>query len=211
MKALSVTQVDPRLHMQVQAMALSADVWGIVREKMAPTDWAKASGFSRESHATQWRFVVAELFSRRAIHRHLCLGQLQLNEWRACHSLCLNLWRLGKSISLYTSQSGRLNMASRKLPLLRCLHLVGRNQVTLTESSIEGMFVRLLTRHALVLTLQVHAIRMPLESLPNLQHLVLKLGAIPTWHGDRRTHESVFSLLSMLKENVVLAFRLSKT
>ena len=197
MKASEYLKLTLTLH--AQAMDVPADIWGIVREKTPPTDWVKACGFSRESFAMQWKFLVAELCTKRAIHRRIRLGQLQLNEWHTCHFLYLNLWRLGDIVRLSTSQSKKVASASRKLPLLHYMHLVGRSQVTVTESSIEGMLVRLLARHTLVLTLQVHAMKMPWEPLPNLQHLVLKLDAIPLWIGERQTHGSVFSDISMLK------------
>ena len=119
-------------------------------EDMNPTEWAIACGFSRESFAMRLKILVAELCSKHASHRHICMGQLQLDQWPACHSLNLNLWQLGENVRLDPAQIQRLDSASKALPLLQCLHLVGRGQVPLRDSTIEGLLVRLLARHVSV-------------------------------------------------------------
>ena len=166
---------------------------------MYPKEWAKACGYSRESFAMRWKILVAELSSECAGHKHICMGQLQLNRWHDCHSLHLNLWRLSKAAGLSALQVEEVSSASKTLPLLRCLHLIGRDQVTFTESSIEGILLRLVARHASVLTLQVKTVDMPLDFLPKLQHLALDLDANPTTQGIMQTHESLFSAIGMLK------------
>ena len=185
--------------MHAQVTDLPPDVWSIVREDMNPTEWAIACGFSRESFAMRLKILVAELCSKHASHRHICMGQLQLDQWPACHSLNLNLWQLGENVRLDPAQIQRLDSASKALPLLQCLHLVGRGQVPLRDSTIEGLLVRLLARHVSVLTLQVKTVDMPLDLLPNLQHLVLDLDTIPARQDYTQTHGSLFSAISMLK------------
>lgn len=176
-------------------MDLPPDVWGTIRLRMTSKEWAKACRTNRASFAMRWRAGLAKLRSKRAGHRHLCMGQLQLHRWRACHSLHLSMWQLGKDVRLNAAQLKKLHTASEALPLLQCLHLVGRDVVTLTESSIEGILIRLLARHAPVLRLVCKTITMPLGFLPNVQHLLLDLDAIAT----RQTHGSFFTAISSLK------------
>ena len=127
------------------------------------------------------------------------MRQLQLDRWLACHSLCLNLRRLAKDVNFDATQIEALNSASEALPFLHCLHLIGRAQVTLTESSIESTLLRLLARHASVLTLQVKTVNMPLGFLPNLQHLMLNLDAAPSTQRITQNHGLLFPAISTLK------------
>ena len=169
---------------------------------MDPSEWAMACGFSRATFAMRWRFLAAEVRSKRMFGlgpRRVCMRQMQLDRWLACHSLCLNLRRLAKDVNFDATQIEALNSASEALPLLHCLHLIGRAQVTLTESSIESTLLRLLARHALVLTLQVKTVNMPLGFLPNLQHLVLNLDAAPSTQGNTQNHGLLFPAISTLK------------
>ena len=108
---------------------------------------------------------MAELRNKRASHRRVCMRQLQLKKWLVCYSLYLNLWQLENAVKPYAAQIEKLKKASEALPLLRCRHLIGKDQVTLMDSSFEGVLVRLLARHAMVLTLQVKTIKMPLDFL----------------------------------------------
>lgn len=96
------------------------------------------------------------------------IRQLHLDRWGASHSIYFDLWQLHEAAGVTSAQLEQMRVASRALPLLHCLHVVGRPNVPLTESSVEGVLVSLLARHAAVLTLQVKSISMPL-SLPNLQ------------------------------------------
>ena len=169
---------------------------------MNPKEWAKACGFSRATFAMRWLFLAAEVRSQRMFGlgpRRVCMRQLQLDKWPACHSLCLSLWRLGKDVRLNAANTEMLKSASKALPLLQCLHLVGRDQVTLTESSIEATLLRLLARHASVLTLQVKTVNMLLGFLPNLKHLVLILDASPSAQGNMQDHGLLFPAINTLK------------
>ena len=146
----------------------------------------------------RWMIVVAELCSESTSQRSICTSRLQLDRWHACHFLHLNLRPLGKTATIDASQVEELRSASGSLPLLRCMQLVGRDYVSLTESSIEGTFLRLVARHASVMSLHVKTVDMPLDFLPKLQHLLLDLDTYPTREGTTQFHESLFSAISML-------------
>ena len=106
----------------------------------------------------------------------LDLSQLQLDKWSASHSLWLNLWQLHEAAKVSQAQIKQMEAAASKLPILQCLHIIGRPKVPFTQSSVEGVLLSLLARHAAVLTLQVMRVQMPLD-LPALQHLVLSFNA----------------------------------
>ena len=91
-------------------------------------------------------------------------------------------------------------MAASKLPFLKCVHIIGRPEVPLTESSIEGELLNLLAKHALVLTLQVKKIQMPLD-FPTLQHLVVDIDSAGNYRHWKEGHIDVtlFKAISMLK------------
>ena len=179
-------------------MDLSVDLWRTVREQLTRKEWGKACGTSRASWSLRWPLLAAQVHYAPGKDGHDLLRQLQLGRWPAFQSLRLDLWHLHEKVKLTLDQNKELELASSGLPLLHCLHVLGRDQMPLTQSSIEGVLVRLLARHASVLTLQVKTVAMPLD-LPTLQHLVLDLDADPTCQGHRQTHPALFSALSMLK------------
>ena len=93
--------------------------------------------------------------------------QLQVDRWPAGHSLFLNLVQLPEGDQATANELNKIRLASDNLPLLHCLHIIGRARVFPTEGTIEGVLMDVLARHVPVLTLQVRALKMPL-TLPNL-------------------------------------------
>ena len=152
------------------------DVWGIVRGLMSIREWAKACGASPASYTLRRSLVAAEvrydlgkctqllvrllrLGRWPSFHsRRINLTQLQLERWPTCHSLWLNLWQLHEAGDVNPAQVEQIRQAASTLPLLQCLHIIGRPEVSLTQSSIEGVLTSLLAKHAAVLTLQVKII-----------------------------------------------------
>ena len=120
------------------------------------------------TYALRRLLVAAEVQGELGNNEDL-MRQLQVSRWPACHSLCLNLRQLDEGVEVTQAQKEQVSMASSALPLLRCVHVIGRDEMPLIMSSIEGMLVGLLARHASVITLQVKSIAMQLD-LPNLQH-----------------------------------------
>ena len=129
-------------------------------------------------------------------HNRDLLGQLQLDRWPAGHSLFLNLQSLRVAVQVTPAQADRIHLAANNLPLLRCLHIIGRDTVPLTRSSVESVLVDCLARNALVLTIQTRTVKMPL-TFPNLQHLML--GLTRPLYGSCSSHEEVFPALRTLK------------
>ena len=64
------------------------------------------------------------------------------------------------------------------MPLLQCLHVIGRDQAPDTESNALGMLRSILVRNAPVLTLHIGVLEPPLV-LPALRHMMLDIGT--TW------------------------------
>ncbi len=130
----------------------------------------------------------------------LDLSQLQLNKWSTSHSLWINTWQLHEAAKVSPAQFEQLKAVASKLPVLQCLHIIGRPEMPLTKGSIEEVLVSLLAKHALVLTLQVKRVQMPLE-FPALQHLVVDIDSAknyrPWWEED--IEHSLFEAISMLK------------
>lgn len=186
------------LFAHAQAMDLSVDLWRIIKGHLTRKEWGKARGTSLASYSLQWPLLAAEVHNTPGDDRHDLMRQLQLDRWPAFQSLRLDLWHLCQALKLTPDQVEELDLASTALPLLQCLHIIGRDQAPLTHSSAEGVLVRLLARHASLLTLQVKTVTMPLD-LPTLQHLVLDLDADPTGQGHRQTHKARFSAISVLK------------
>ena len=205
---------------QLQAMDLSADVWGLVRGRMSLREWAKACGTSPASYTLRRSLVAAEVrndpgkYGRLLVRLlqlnkgpnvytwRLNLRQLQLKRWSTCHSLWLNLWQLHKAAEVTPAQVKHIQQAASTLPMLQCLHIIGRPEVPLTQSSVEGVLLSLLVRHAAVLTLRVMRVLMPLD-FPTLQHLVLDVdsGAIYLSRGKGcvEVESKLFPAISMLK------------
>ncbi len=193
----------PRLLALVQVMDLPADVWGKLSQFMDVTDWAMACGASRASYAARRQALAAEVRSKSWKSGRVNIRQLQPKKWSACHSMFLSLWRLHQTGKLTPAEIADIDRAARTLPLLRCLHIIGRSQVPLNQSSLEGVLLSVLARHALVLTLQVKTVTMPLD-LPNLQHLVLDIGA-RSHKGPRQEEDGeAFQCISMLKGIITL-------
>ncbi len=123
------------------------------------------------------------------------MAQLRLKRWPFCHSLCLNLCRWhGK---LTPAEMAEIEQAAGTLPELQYLHIIGRPQVPLKKTGVEGVLVSILAKLAPVLTLDVKTIQMPLD-LPNLQHLVLNFGAT-FFKGDREDSWGPSLSISVLK------------
>ncbi len=156
-------------------MDLTSELWAMVRQGMTAREWAKACVTSRASYAMRRRLFAAEVISEPGDDGRLLTRQLHFGAWPACDSLCLNLWRLHEAVGNDPGLLELFTKDSSALLLLECLHIIGRQHMPLTKSSIEGVLVNLLGRHATVLTLQIKTIAAPLE-LPALQHLLLALG-----------------------------------
>ena len=179
-------------------MDLPAAVWGEIGRLMSVKDWAEACGTSRASFAARRQVLAAEVRSTNVKGGRVNLKQLQLERWPLCHSVFLNLWRLHETGELTPAEIAEIDQAARRLPLLQCVHIIGRPQVPLTESSAEGVLLSTLARHASLLTLQVKTVTMPLD-LPNLQHLVLDLGARSHKGPGQEDDGEAFQCISMLK------------
>ena len=165
----------------MQTMDLTTDIWTIVRDCMSIPEWAKAYKINRATHALKpWVAVEVRMGEGLPFGEQDLVEQLQLDSWPNRHSLFLNLQQLRKAVQLTPAQTKDIQSASNKLPRLRCLHLIGRDNMPLTESSIEGVLVSALTEQISVLSLQVGMIEMPLAA-PNLQHLVVALKCNKTW------------------------------
>ena len=155
---------------------LPVSVWGKIGEDLDIKEWAKACGINQAAYAARRPLVAAEVRSGLWDGKRVCMPQLQLEKWPGCHSLFLNLQWLHETGELTPEQSAEIENAAKDIATLRCLHIIGRSQVPLMDSNVEGVLMRLLAKHALVLTLQVRTLTMPLD-FPSLQHLVLDLGA----------------------------------
>lgn len=121
------------------------------------------------------------------VSKHMTVEE---DKWTSCHSLFLDFREMHKAVTV-TAAAARIKQLSLdgSLSSLRCLHIIGRDRVPLTKGSLEGVFVGLLAKHALVLTLHVKIVSMPLE-MPKLQHLIVNLS---TGRKDGvQTHEALF-------------------
>lgn len=166
---------------RMQIMDLPIDIWANVKDCMSPPEWAKAYGINQTTHALRpWVAVEMHMLGGVQNGEHDLVDQLQLDNWPTRHSLFLNLEQLQEAVQLTPAQTQDIRSAGNKLPRLHCLHLIGRDGMPLTRSSIEGVIVSALTEHVSVLSLQVGMIEMPLAA-PNLQHLVVALKFNETW------------------------------
>lgn len=191
----------PYLLQQMLAVDLPEGVWAHVSEFMLAMEWAEACKTCSATYKLKMPVVVAEVRDELSKNEQVFMRQLQLERWPECQSLCLNLWQLQEAAPLTSEQSEVLCRAAKSLPFLRCLHIIGRHQVPLTEDSLEGVLMSFLAKHVSVLTLHVTAVVMPLD-MPLLKHLVLELGTITgtKYHLDEEVvHESLSQVLSDLK------------
>ena len=167
---------------------------------MSAHDSAKACGTNRATYALRRQLVAAEVrpCETPGIIEQDLVKQLQVDRWPACHSLFLNLEQLPEGFQATADALNKIRLAAsgNNMPLLHCLHIIGRTRVPLTENGIEGFLVDVLARHASVMTLQVKTLKMPL-TMPNLQHLVLFLDKrhVYVYSND----EELFPAISMLK------------
>ena len=177
--------MNPTCSCLPQIMDLPEDVWGIVSQHIDGRDWGKACGTSRASYAMKRHLVMANLHSEQSAVSHECgakqvsMEQLRLDKWHRCHSLWVNSSRLLEGTELTQSQIDKIKKASEALPLLRCLHIIGRNYpYEATESSFELVLIDILAKRASVLTLKVLP-KMVTRAfdLPTVQHLVLEVTA----------------------------------
>ena len=83
------------------------------------------------------------------------------------------------------------------MPLLHCLHIIGRCDVPLTATSVEAVLVSLPAKHASVLTLHAKTVTMALD-MPTLRHLVLR-GTSSREVGNEQIYKELFPALSGLK------------
>ena len=206
--AIDKVQRELTVFLLAQMMDLSVDAWGVVRRYMNLMDWGKACTTSRASYAMKRDIVVACLHSEQHARslagtaEQLCMEQLQLDRWPKCHCLWLNLHRLPQEIGLSQAQIDEIKKASEALPLLRCLHVVGRNYPNVaTESSIEAVLIDSLARHASVLMLKYVNMRVPFD-LPILQHLVLEFKPLDTRSITQNygpVYENPFAAISRLE------------
>ena len=163
----------------VQAMYLPIEVWAMISKNMAPREWAVACGACSTTYMLRKPLVVAEVRTRLNNPGQSLAGQLQLDKWRTCHSLCLDLRQIGEVLKVTEAQSKQIEQAGSTLPLLHCLHLVGSSyDVVKVESSVQALLLDILAKHVSVLTLEVRFVGVPLN-LPNLHHLVLHLVPVP--------------------------------
>ena len=165
---------------------------------MPPKEWAKVCGTSRATFALRRSLIAAEICVEPGNDDQVLLSQLQHEKQPTCHSLFLNLQQTQEDVVLSPAQISQVIAAGSNLPVLKCLHIIGREGVPLTESSIEGVLVRLLAKHASLLTLQVKTV-LTFPNLPNLQHLVLDVGNFPGGGMDRQNNAALFPAISMLK------------
>ena len=157
-----------------QGTDLPMDVWGRVGVHLTTRDWSKACGTSRSSFAARNLFVAAKVFCDPSGKKDICSELLHLAQWATCHSLLLDVRQLREGASFTPAQIQLIKDSCKGLPFLKCLHIVGKDQNFLEESSIEGVLVSLIARHALVLSVKTLQVLMPFE-FPALKHLVLEL------------------------------------
>ncbi len=74
-----------------QATDLPIEIWSIIMQNMPSKGWRRARGFSRATNALRWPVVAAQMRTFFDIHGRVCVRELQLDRWSACHSLYLDL------------------------------------------------------------------------------------------------------------------------
>ncbi len=126
------------------------------------------------------------------------MKQPQLDRWKGCHSLFLNLRHMPEAVKV-TAAAARIKQLSLdgSLSSLQCLHIICGSRVPLTKSCAEAMFMGLLAKHVSVLTLDVKTMSMPLD-LPKLRHLILNLSSSAGGKDGEQTHEALFPATSRL-------------
>ena len=170
----------------------------MIKEHAPVKDWARACAISRTPHELRRRIVAAEVRSCLGNYERIPTEQLQLEKWGDCHSLFFNLQQLRKAGRLTSNQIKQMSDASRSLPKLHCLHIIGRDQQPLVWKTIESVLIELLAKHVQVLTLQVAKLIKPLD-MPSLQHLLLDLDTAPNSSGAWSYHDDLFPAISHLK------------
>ena len=207
-------------------MDLPVEIWSIVRQGMIPREWAIAQGTSRASYHLRRPLLAAEVRYEPGDDEGILIKQLQLDMWPTRQSLCVSLWRLHEAVEITPAQLQHLILAGSIMPQLECLHIIGRRHEPVIEGSIEDILISLLARHAMVLSLQVKMITMPLDT-PLLQHLVLDLevelksekyekphdfsGHIYRAYMESSWHETIFTSFSLLKRLKTLYVQSSLT
>ena len=203
--ALIPNPADPHLLPHAQTMMdlhvlPMNDLWAVFRDCMSADEWAKACGTNRATYALRRPLVAAQLHACKTLgtNERDLIRQLQIDRWPSCHSLFLNLQRVPEGFQANAAVLDQIHLADSKLHLLHCMHIICGEGVLLTESSMEGLLVSVLARHASVLTLQVKALKMPL-TMPNLQHLMLDLGREMSKYFFASTQEMVFPAIGLLE------------
>ena len=193
-----------------QGMDLPVDIWAVVRSLMAPQEWTRACGTCRAAYALKRPLVMAEVccvslmlgrLTASCPSNEALLRRLQLDRWPTCHSLCLNLAKVANKRDIPSSQLAQIAlilMAGHNMPLLHCLHLIGRPGAPLMQNSIEGMVISCLAKHLSVLTIEIRKVLTPLN-LPKLQHLVLQLTSENMYGENRETLIPAACVLKGLK------------
>ncbi len=176
---------------------------------MTTKEWGQACGACPASYALR-PFLAAEVRKDTGSDGQDLMRQLQVSNWPASQSLCLNLWQLHDATEATPMQIERIKQVGKALPLLRCLHIIGRSQMPVKDNNMEGVLLSALARHVSLLTLQVKTIRTPLN-LPALQHLVLRIDRISQRGGREPTHRALFPSISLLKGLKTLYVRSNNT
>ena len=164
---------------------------------MSTKEWAKACGSCVASYQARMSLLVAEVCSTLGKDKHVLMWQLQLKKWPASHSFFLNLRKLHGAVEVTPTQIEQLTEAASAMPLLHSLHIIGRQDVPLTATSLEGVLMSLLAKHATVLTLHVKTVSMALD-MPNLRHLVLR-GTNSREVGNKQIYKELFLAVSGFK------------
>ena len=157
-----------------------------------------ACGTCRATHALSRPLIAAEMCDWFAQDEQTLLKQLHLKRWSGCHSLFLSLRCMLKAVKVIAAaaQIKQLSLDGC-LSSLHCLHIVGRDQVPLTKGNAEGVFLKLLAKHASVLTLDIKSVSVPLD-LPTLQNLIINLAGMCGRKEQKQTCEALFPAVSRL-------------
>ncbi len=164
---------------------------------MSNKEWAKACGACAVSYQARMSLLVSEVCTDSGNDEHALMRQLQLKRWPTCRSFLLNLRNLHEGVKVTRSEIEQFKEAASAVPLLGCLHIIGRRSVPLTATSLEGVLMSCLAKHVSVLTLHVKSVMMSLN-MPGLRHLVLR-GSILSQAGSEQTYKALFLAIGGLK------------